>query len=96
MPISKVVGITTQRSYFKWFQDKTIWVYILRIKLYKNLGFLNPSNHNGAMLLGLNGVVVKSHGGTDAYGFANAIKSTIKIVEDDFIQKLKGQWENQE
>lgn len=68
----------------------------LRKALYKNLGFLNPSNHNGAMLLGLNGVVVKSHGGTDAYGFANAIKSTIKIVEDDFIQKLKGQWENQE
>jgi len=68
----------------------------LKKALVANLGFLNPGKHNGAMLLGLNGVVVKSHGGTDAEGFANAIYSTIRIIEDDFIQKLKGQWENQE
>lgn len=34
---------------------------------------LNPSRYNGAPLLGLNGVVVKSHGGTDAEGFVSAI-----------------------
>ncbi|MFO0295562.1 MAG: phosphate acyltransferase PlsX [Rhodospirillales bacterium] len=33
----------------------------------------DPRRYNGAMFLGLNGVVVKSHGGTDAVGFANAI-----------------------
>ena len=33
----------------------------------------DPRRYNGAMFLGLNGVVVKSHGGTDAIGFANAI-----------------------
>jgi len=35
---------------------------------------LNPSTRNGGMLLGLNGIAVKSHGGADALGFANAIR----------------------
>ena len=34
---------------------------------------LDPRKHNGAILLGLNGVTVKSHGGTDALGFAHSI-----------------------
>lgn len=34
---------------------------------------INPQQYNGAMLLGLNGIVVKSHGRADAFGFANAI-----------------------
>lgn len=33
----------------------------------------DPRRYNGAMFVGLNGIVVKSHGGTDAFGFANAI-----------------------
>ena len=33
----------------------------------------DPRRYNGAMFLGLQGVCVKSHGGTDAVGFANAI-----------------------
>ncbi len=34
---------------------------------------MDPRNANGAVFLGLNGIVVKSHGGTDALGFANAV-----------------------
>lgn len=34
---------------------------------------MDPRRYNGAMLLGLNGIAVKSHGGTDALGFSNAI-----------------------
>src|SRR3546814_9949772 len=34
---------------------------------------LDPNNHNGAVFLGLNGVVVKSHGSADAKGVANAV-----------------------
>ena len=34
---------------------------------------LDPRRYNGATFVGLNGIVVKSHGGTDAFGFANAI-----------------------
>ena len=41
---------------------------------------LDPRRYNGAMFLGLNGVVVKSHGGTDAIGFANAIGVAVDLV----------------
>ena len=39
-----------------------------------------PRRYNGAMFLGLNGVVVKSHGGTDAIGFANAVRVAADLV----------------
>lgn len=41
---------------------------------------LDPRRYNGAMFLGLNGIVVKSHGGTDALGFANAIDVAVDLV----------------
>ena len=34
---------------------------------------MDPRKYNGAVFLGLNGIAVKSHGGTDSFGFANAI-----------------------
>ena len=40
----------------------------------------DPRRYNGAMFLGLNGVVVKSHGGTDAIGFANAVRVAADLV----------------
>jgi glycerol-3-phosphate acyltransferase PlsX len=44
---------------------------------------LDPNNHNGAVFLGLNGIVVKSHGSADAKGVANAIGVAEKLVRDD-------------
>lgn len=49
----------------------------------KHTKTVDPRMHNGAMLVGLNGVVVKSHGSTDAIGFANAIKVAISLVENN-------------
>ena len=42
---------------------------------------LDPRVYNGAMFVGLNGVVVKSHGGTDATGFASAIGVAVDMVK---------------
>jgi glycerol-3-phosphate acyltransferase PlsX len=42
---------------------------------------LDPRASNGGMFLGLNGVVVKSHGGTDALGFASATDMAIEMAE---------------
>jgi phosphate acyltransferase len=48
----------------------------------KNLGKrMDPRHYNGATFLGVNGIVVKSHGGTDALGFANAIRVGVHEVE---------------
>ena len=50
---------------------------------------LDPRLYNGAILLGLNSPVVKSHGGTDYIGFANAISVCEKIVKGQLIEKIK-------
>ena len=49
---------------------------------------LNPNNHNGAVFLGLNGIVVKSHGGADVTGVANAVAITAKLVRDDLTRRI--------
>jgi len=48
----------------------------------KNLGKrIDPRRYNGASFLGLNGIVIKSHGSADALGFANAIRVGLEEVE---------------
>ena len=49
---------------------------------------LDPNNHNGAVFLGLNGLVVKSHGSANAKGVANAIKVTAQMVRNDITRKI--------
>jgi len=46
---------------------------------------MDPRRYNGAVFLGLNGIAVKSHGGTDAIGFANAIEVATNLVGHGFI-----------
>ncbi len=50
---------------------------------------LDPRKYNGAIFLGLNGLVVKSHGSTDARGIAYSINMCNKIVEGNLIDKIK-------
>ena len=49
----------------------------------------DPRRYNGAIFLGLNGIAVKSHGGTDAFGFANAIGVAIDMVLHGAIEKIR-------
>ena len=49
---------------------------------------LDPSKSNGSVLLGLNGIVVKSHGGTDAEGFAYAVDVGYEMVRYDLLTKI--------
>jgi glycerol-3-phosphate acyltransferase PlsX len=46
--------------------------------------WLDPRRYNGAVMVGLNGVVVKSHGGTDALGFAHAVDVAMNMVSNGF------------
>lgn len=50
---------------------------------------VDPRRYNGAIFLGLNGITVKSHGGTDALGFANAIGVAIDMSMHGFIDKIR-------
>ena len=50
---------------------------------------LDPRKYNGAIFLGLNGPVVKSHGGTDAIGFYHSIDLCYKIVKGNLMSQIK-------
>ena len=50
---------------------------------------LDPRKYNGAIFLGLQGPVVKSHGSTDSIGFAHSIEMCNKIVDSHLIEKIK-------
>ena len=50
---------------------------------------LDPRLYNGAIFIGLDSPVIKSHGGTDYIGFSNSLDVCNKIVKGDLIQKIK-------
>jgi len=56
---------------------------------------LDPRHYNGASLLGLRGVVVKSHGGTDSVGFGSAIRIAILEVQNQVPQRIGAMMEEQ-
>ena len=55
---------------------------------------LDPNNHNGAVFLGLNGLVVKSHGGANAKGVANAMRVAASMVRNDITRKIGDDLDN--
>lgn len=78
-------GTAHMFSHFLKMAFKSSWIsklgYLLaRPALKKVFNALDPRQHNGAMFLGLNGIVVKSHGGTDEVGFANAIGVAVELI----------------
>jgi len=54
---------------------------------------VDPRRYNGAIFMGLSGICVKSHGGTDAFGFANAIGVAVDMVQNDAIENMKRDFE---
>ena len=49
---------------------------------------LDPNNHNGGIFLGLNGVVVKSHGSANTQGVANAVEVTARLLEESLTEHI--------
>ncbi len=64
-------------------------LFIAQGALKKVFKRVDPRRYNGAWLLGVNGVCVKSHGGTDAFGFYNAIKHAYHTTQKEFLPKMK-------
>ena len=62
---------------------------IARPALQKFKDKMDPRKYNGAMFLGLNGICVKSHGGTDALGFSNAVNVAHDLVHHGFNDLIK-------
>ena len=49
---------------------------------------LDPNNHNGGVFLGLNGVVVKSHGSANTQGVANAVEVTARLLLENLTERI--------
>ena len=63
------------------------FINIKNLKKFRNK--LDPRLYNGAILLGLDKPVIKSHGSTDSIGFANSLKVCEKIIKAKLIEKIK-------
>jgi glycerol-3-phosphate acyltransferase PlsX len=72
---------------------KTSWLAkigfaIALIPLKKLARKYDPARYNGAMLVGLNGVVIKSHGSATTEGFANAVRVAAQVVRDGMNERV--------
>ena len=63
----------------------------VKLKLKKKM---DPRLYNGAMFVGLNGLSVKSHGGTDGLGYSVAVENAIKLVRQDFVSTIRDELEH--
>ena len=54
---------------------------------------MDPRLYNGAMFVGLNGLSVKSHGGTDALGYSVAVGNAINLVRQNFVSTIRDELE---
>ncbi len=55
---------------------------------------MNPKLYNGAMFVGLNGLSVKSHGGTDGFGYSVAINNAATLVRQNFVETVSTELED--
>jgi len=80
------------RYYMERAFKRTLWtklVAALAVPVLKSFkAKIDPRQYNGASLLGLQGIVVKSHGGADEVAFANAIKEAIVEVRKNVPQRI--------
>ena len=53
----------------------------------------DPGNYNGACLLGLKGIVIKSHGSADVHAFGHALARAVETVRNDVVQRIARQME---
>ena len=66
---------------------------ILSLLLKKNFNdfkkLIDPRNYNGGMFIGVNGIVIKSHGNADSHAFANAIEFGVKCIDFNLLNEIK-------
>ncbi len=77
------------RASFKHSLSARIGYVFARGALRKLRTRLDPRRYNGAVFLGLEGICVKSHGGADAFGFANAVGVAVDMRINGFLDKIR-------
>lgn len=67
--------------------------WLLRRYVRRRLSHLNPDQYNGASLLGLRGIVIKSHGGAEKHAFSNAILQAVAEIDRQLPNRIARRFE---
>jgi len=65
----------------------TAFLNYIRFRRLKEM--MDPRKMNGGVFLGLNGIIIKSHGGTDSVGFANAVSIAVKLARSSMLEDME-------
>lgn len=84
----KLIAILFRREMGKSFLAK-LGALLAKCALKSLQSHIDPRKHNGAILLGLNGIVVKSHGGTDGFGFSSAINVAHELIVNKSVSQIQ-------
>ena len=84
----KLIGELLRQVFTRGIASKIAYL-LARPGLDRLREWLDPRRYNGAVMVGLNGVVVKSHGGTDAKGFAHAVDVAMDMVVHRFNDHIR-------
>ena len=87
--VSKLISHIIRRAYNKNWMTK-IALFLSRNILAEVREEINPANYNGASLVGLRGIVIKSHGSAQVDGFTTAIREAISEVENQVPERISG------
>ena len=86
--VSKFITDSLKRSLMSSYYSKLLSL-ILRNKFLDFRNSIDPRNYNGGIFIGVNGVVIKSHGNADSHAFANAIDFGVKCIQSNLLSKIK-------
>lgn len=89
-------GVAKMISHFMREEFKRNWLSrvagLIALPVLKALrGRIDPRSYNGASFVGLQGIVIKSHGGADAFAFSNAIKEAVVEVRKNVPERIRSQ-----
>ncbi|MCX8515021.1 MAG: phosphate acyltransferase PlsX [Burkholderiales bacterium] len=86
--VAKMISLILKQAFNKSFISKIMAIIVFPI-LNKVKHRLDPRKYNGAVLLGLNGLVIKSHGGADEIAFYYALEQALHEVDGKVIELLE-------
>jgi len=92
--VAKLMGGMIKESFTKNLWTKLGYLHV-RGGMKNMSETMDYKSTGGAMLLGINGVVVKAHGNSDAYSFRSALKVAKQMVDFDMVNKIKESLKNE-
>ena len=86
--VSKFITDSLRKSLTSSLYSK-VFSFLLKNKFQDFKNSIDPRNFNGGIFIGVNGIVIKSHGNADGHAFANAIEFGLKCLKSNLLNKIK-------